>query len=285
MTLCTLEDGDSEEAGWTKAKTRGKVKTMVKRIDKEGYESMNSFEELRTEGNQEVQHVSNHATPDRGRGSASRLTMAARPKSGKISDCCRKKGGEVMKRRWGEGVTYAPPGLEVEDLTLCDFTEAQDEWSEPTLNEMTEKRENRKGWEKVAAVVDTGAEEHALPEDIGEWLEITPSAASKAGRGFRGAGGDRIAAKGKRTMVGKTAEGHVRKIAWEVCPVKRPLLSVGKMTRTGNVAWFGEDKAFIKNLESGETTWLRKQRNAWMLDIWIKKPEENQSGFPRQEGQ
>lgn len=56
------------------------------------------------------------------------------------------------------------------------------------------------------------------------------------------------AATGRIVMVGKTAEGQGRKIAWEVRPVKRALLSVKKMTRAGKMAWFGEDKAFIKIL-------------------------------------
>ena len=179
---------------------------------------------------------------------------------------------------------FAPPGLNVEDLTLSEFAEARDGQDEYMLNEMSEQEATKKGFARVSAVMDKGAEEHALPEDVTPWIPLQPSPASKAGKGFRGAGGDRIPARGRRVMVGKTAEGQSRKIAWEVCPVKRALLSVKKMTRTGNMAWFGEDRAFIKNLTSGEVTQLRTERNVCMLDIWVPKPQDEAPGFTRQEG-
>ena len=131
----------------------------------------------------------------------------------------------------------------------------------------------------MSAVVDSGAEDNALPETVGEWLPLTPSDASKAGRKFTGAGGDDIPAKGRRVTNGLTAQKATRKISWEVCPVKRPLLSVMKLTAAGNVVNMGKDSACIINQRTREVTPLRRERNVWILDMWIKKP----AGFPRQE--
>ena len=83
-------------------------------------------------------------------------------------------------------------------------------------------------------------------------------------------------------MTGLTAEGQLRRIEWEVCPVRRPLLSVARMTRTGNVLQFAADKAFIKNVQSGQITQLRKERNVWMLDLWIPREKDLAAGFARQ---
>ena len=87
----------------------------------------------------------------------------------------------------------------------------------------------------------------------------------------------------------KTAEGQSRKIVWEKCPVKRPLLSVAKITKAGHSVHLGEDRAFIKHLKTGQVTQLRRVRNVWVLDIWIKKPDAGnpdeapkKQGFPRQ---
>ena len=66
--------------------------------------------------------------------------------------------------------------------------------------------------------------------------------------------------------------------------MKTALLSVKRMKRAGNMAWFGEDKAFIKNWIIRVVTPLRAEWNVWMLDIWIPKPGGEVPGFTRQEG-
>ena len=68
-------------------------------------------------------------------------------------------------------------------------------------------------------------------------------------------------------MTGRTDEGQSRRIVWEVCAVKRPLLSVAKITKAGNQVDLGEDKAFVKNNKIGQITNLRRERNVWMLDV------------------
>ena len=88
---------------------------------------------------------------------------------------------------------------------------------------------------KFTAVVDSGAEDNALPLTVGEWLPLEESAASKAGKAFNGPGGERIFAKGRRLTPGLTAQGQKRRISWEVCKVSRPLLSVMRLAQAGNL--------------------------------------------------
>ena len=132
----------------------------------------------------------------------------------------------------------------------------------------------RKGMVKISAVVDSGAEANALPENMMQWITLKPSSASKSGKIFRGAGGDPIPARGERSVTGRTEEGQSRRIVWEVCPVKRPLLSVAKITKAGNQVYLGEGKAFVKNNKTGQITNLRRERNVWMLDLWVKRPAD-----------
>ena len=75
-------------------------------------------------------------------------------------------------------------------------------------------------------------------------------------------------------MTRRTDEGQSRRIVWEVCPVKRPLLSVAKITKAGNQVSLGEDKAFVKNNKTGQITNLRRERNVWMPDLWVKRPAD-----------
>ena len=87
----------------------------------------------------------------------------------------------------------------------------------------------KKGMVKISAVVDSEAEANALPENMMQWTPLKPSSASKSGKIFRAAG-DPIPARGERSVTGRTDEGRSRRIVWEGCPVKRPLLSVAKIT-------------------------------------------------------
>ena len=75
-------------------------------------------------------------------------------------------------------------------------------------------------------------------------------------------------------MTGRTDEGQSRRIVWEVCPVKRPLLSVAKITKAGNQVYLGEDKSFVKNNKTGQITNLRRERSVWMLDLCVKRPAD-----------
>ena len=61
--------------------------------------------------------------------------------------------------------------------------------------------------------------------------------------------------------------------------MKRPLLSVMKLTAAGNKVVMEEDRAYVVNRKTGETTPLRRERNVWVLDMWLKVPK----GFPRQD--
>ena len=65
--------------------------------------------------------------------------------------------------------------------------------------------------------------------------------------------------------------------------MKRLLLSVAKITKVGNHVDLGEDEAFIKNNKTGQITNLRRERNVWMLDLWVKRPADamNVSSFQR----
>ena len=75
-------------------------------------------------------------------------------------------------------------------------------------------------------------------------------------------------------MTRRTDEVQSRRIVWEVCAVKRPLLSVAKITNAGNQVYLGEDKAFVKNNKTEQVTNLRRERNVWMLDLWVKRPAD-----------
>ena len=71
-------------------------------------------------------------------------------------------------------------------------------------------------------------------------------------------------------MIARRDEEESRRIVWEVCPVKRPLLSVAKITKAGNQVYLGEDKVFVKNNKTVQITNPPRALNVWMLD-WAQR--------------
>ena len=68
-----------------------------------------------------------------------------------------------------------------------------DDDNDMILGQVVDDR-TRHGMVKISAVVDSGAEANALPENMMQWILLMPSSASKRGKIFRGAKGDPILA-------------------------------------------------------------------------------------------
>ena len=65
-----------------------------------------------------------------------------------------------------------------------------DDENDMILGQVADDR-TRKGMVRISAVVDSGAESNALPDNMMQWIPLKPSSASKSGKIFRGAGARR----------------------------------------------------------------------------------------------
>ena len=133
-------------------------------------------------------------------------------------------------------------------------------------------------WQRIAAVVDSGAAENVLPPDVCKHLRATPTDKSRAGIGFRGAGGDKIQNFGKKEFRVKLVDGTVLDSTWHVAGVKRPLMSVGKMLAAGSKVYL-EDTSPRVVLAKGKVVPLRRVGNVFLIDLWVRGPAQ---GFARQ---
>ena len=134
-------------------------------------------------------------------------------------------------------------------------------------------------WTHISAVVDSGAAENVLPADVCTHVQLTPTDRSKAGIGFRGAGGDRIRNHGQREFRVRMHDGMCAKSTWQVADVKRPLMSVGKMIAAGNQVHLDAKNPRVVRPKGGVVP-LRKAGNVFLIDLWVKA--DAQSGFARQ---
>ena len=133
-------------------------------------------------------------------------------------------------------------------------------------------------WRRIAAVVDSGAAENVLPPKECPHVRLEPTQRSRAGVGFRGAGGDRSHNHGQKTFKVRLRDGTTAKCTWQVADVKRPLMSVGNMIEVGNQVHLDGNPRVVR--PNGQSIPLRKAGNVFLIDLWVKTGSK---GFVRQD--
>ena len=128
------------------------------------------------------------------------------------------------------------------------------------------------GMTKITAVVDSGAGANVLPKDMISFIPTRETERSRSGKGFVGASGHRIRNYGEKRVVVRTSEGHERGTNWQVADVRRPLMSVGRMTQAGNRVSLSQEDPHILNVKTGQITKLRKEGNVFVVDLWVVVP-------------
>ena len=120
-----------------------------------------------------------------------------------------------------------------------------------------------------------------LPAGFCSHVKLSATRRSE-GIGFRGAGGERIRNHGHRKFKVRMTDGHVAGSTWQVADVKRPLMSVAKMVATGNRVHFDcKDPMSVR--PKGDVILLRKARNVFVIDLWVRKDATSRKpGFHQQ---
>ena len=128
-------------------------------------------------------------------------------------------------------------------------------------------------WEEITLALDSGATETVIPPDILAGHELREGALFKRGVEYEVANGVQIPNMGEREFVGVTENGAQRSILAQVCDVNRGLLSVRKVTKSGNKVVFDEDGSYIQNKATGEITMLKENAGMYELVMWVKRKD------------
>ena len=122
--------------------------------------------------------------------------------------------GEWSERCASEGSDDEISEFEPRDKTCdCDhiMTLTSSDWADKELlaevSESQAQEFKALGWEKITAVVDSGAVDSALPEECLPDMPLEETPESRAKKAYRGAGGQEIAIKGKKKVQAVTSDG------------------------------------------------------------------------------
>ena len=125
--------------------------------------------------------------------------------------------------------------------------------SEPgSLNNIEQGASAGRIHERLDVVVDSGASANALP--VG-WCNHVPTfpLGTEEKAIYRTANGGIVRAIGKKSIYGETTTGATVGLNFTEMEVHRPLASVSKMVRAGNIVVFGDPKGgnYVKNIATG----------------------------------
>ena len=132
-------------------------------------------------------------------------------------------------------------------------------------------------WQKIEAVMDSGAADSVAPASIAPWVPVAESPGSRRGQHYLSASGDRLPNQGQKRLQVLTEDGTPTTTTYQIADVTRPLCAVSRMCDQDNVVVFTKEGGFVQT-PSGKRTPFRRERNVYLLDTWIREPER---GFTR----
>ena len=142
------------------------------------------------------------------------------------------------------------------------------------INEFSE----RPKWQRIEAVMDSGAADSVAPASMAPWIPVEESPGSRKGQHYLSASGDRIPNLGQKRLSVVTEEGHPTCTTYQIADVTRPLCAVSRMCDSGNKVIFHKDGGYVESPD-GKKTAFRRERNVYLLSTWIR---EEAPGFTGQ---
>ena len=125
-------------------------------------------------------------------------------------------------------------------------------------------------WEEIEMVVDSGASESVVSEDMLTRVTTVEGYAQKKGVQYEVADGALIPNLGEKKFVAVSDGGVTRQMKAQVCEVNKALLSVHRVVQAGNRVVFSASGSFVQDEQTGETMELVEKGGMYMLRLWVK---------------
>ena len=121
-------------------------------------------------------------------------------------------------------------------------------------------------WVKVRVTMGSGAAGHVMPEAMFPRVQLERKTSPKR---FVAADGEQTRDLGEKTIPFKTNEGLQRCITVRSASVVKPLISVQKVVRAGNIVVLDEKNPHIRNTRRGTMIKLHVNSGVCNMDMWI----------------
>jgi len=153
--------------------------------------------------------------------------------------------------------------------------------------EMYTLKPKYKGYQPIEVVVDSAAVDPVMSRRIADEIRgdtggpLRQGASALAGVHYVSADGGEIPNEGELDVDMVTQEKHKVGMTWQVADIKKPLLSVPAMTKTGHEVRFRKSDGEIVNKATGKSIKFVKKGELYVATIWMKMRGAGEPGFHR----
>jgi hypothetical protein len=189
-------------------------------------------------------------------------------------NCPKKAGAKAQPKAKGKGKSVAAlaegegESQQEEAITLGSLTTAPPAQALGAVSQQDAETWN--GFTKVSATVDSGAAECVCGVNHFQSVNmVTGEDRAHAGVEYVCADGGRIPNLGEKHVKGLTTDGLKLNVNFQVTPVDRPLISVGRLIKSGHKVEFSPSGGTITHGKSGAVTPFRSENGVYVLDLWV----------------
>ena len=133
-------------------------------------------------------------------------------------------------------------------------------------------------WERIRAIVDSGASVPAMHPNMGKAYPLQESAASRAGVEYECANKETLPNLGEKLMAVMTPEGTLRGYKSQCADVSQPISSVRTMVASQSAVCFGlgpaGDQHLIINRLTGEVNVIQDDGLNYIQELWVVPPDD-----------
>ena len=119
--------------------------------------------------------------------------------------------------------------------------------------------------------IDSGAVDTVCPKKFAENSALRETEESKNGHYYLAANCTQIPIYGRKTVKGMADDYSKVQVEMEVADVKKPLMSVRRMTEAGNRVVFEPSGGYIEDVHTGEKLQMRETGGMYMLKMWVQR--------------
>ena len=138
-------------------------------------------------------------------------------------------------------------------------------------------------WEKLTAILDSGASVTVVPPHVGRDYEITRGDAAAAGVRYEIADGNEIPNLGEKLFPIMTREGTWRGLKAEVADISKALQSVRSLIKTWHRVVFGDGEGgnehYIQNVLTGEVNAVEDDGQNYLMHYLIAPKARSAASF------
>ncbi len=154
-------------------------------------------------------------------------------------------------------------------------------WGVEAIEEINALPEGEPEFLEVEMTLDTGATVHAADRLDFPGCFVVESAGSKAGQHFQAAGGKLIPNEGQ-AHIQLFAEGIEMAMTVQIAKITRPLLSVTKMTESGEISVLcKKDEALVQNSKGKTLARFHRKGGLYVCMMKYRNPKFRGEGFVR----